>query len=445
MATGLFTSLFNALSDPKSYYAMQKEVNLKAVAQTFFNSLAGKTVFEAVVLPQDIGQSVIYDGQRALRVRIPEIHDLIIPEPCEFEDVGIRKRLLSLHPVAYPDNNNPNIDLADAEPDSNNSDMRVVECFFKDGPQSSGRLRGLTYRPKTFRNAGARGINFACLFGDKSPGPSELFKNGGYNENSNTGETFPDGTPVKSKFGGKHAIEKIEKRLKPQEGIIQGIGAPSAAANVIKEINWWKDRNEKDVMEKGKTNKNHPVYKRIQLYNYYGVEDRKRENGEKYRKLEEYWPNYEEDEKLLKRGVGGSSTEGTGDSVTGIMHWSATSVSFCMRGLGFPARYGHSAYASNIAWGKSKGWKAFSLIRHKIVPKIGDVVVKPAGHGRKSTTYTASHGDIIYKIDSEYAYTAGGNLGSRGQFKESSHKIKLAADGTVANSDPYIIILKKME
>lgn len=196
MATGLFTSLFNALSDPKSYYAMQKEVNLKAVAQTFFNSFAGKTVFEAIILPQDIGQSVIYDGQRAVRVRIPEIHDLIIPEPCTFEDVGIRKRLLSLHPIAYPDNNNPNIDLADAEPDNNNSDMRVVECFFKDGPQSSGRLRGLTYRPKTFRNAGARGMDFACLFGDIPESPSEKFDNGGYNgmPGKDTPLIFGDGT-----------------------------------------------------------------------------------------------------------------------------------------------------------------------------------------------------------------------------------------------------------
>ena len=54
MAKGLFTALFNALSDPKSYYAMQKEMNLHAVAQTFFNSLAGKTSFQAVVLPEEI-------------------------------------------------------------------------------------------------------------------------------------------------------------------------------------------------------------------------------------------------------------------------------------------------------------------------------------------------------------------------------------------------------
>lgn len=182
MATGLFTALFNALSDPKSYYAMQKEVNLKAVAQTFFNSFAGKTVFEGIILPEDIGKPVIYDGQRAVRLRIPEIHDLIIPEPCSFEDIGIRKRLLSLHPVAYPDVNVPNIDAADKEPDSSNGDIRVVECFFRDGPQSSGRLRGLTYRPKTFRNAGTLGINTKCLYAETTEEVKDNFENGGYEE-----------------------------------------------------------------------------------------------------------------------------------------------------------------------------------------------------------------------------------------------------------------------
>ena len=115
-----------------------------------------------------------------------------------------------------------------------------------------------------------------------------------------------------------------------------------------------------------------------------------------------------------------------------------------MRGTGFPARQGHSAYSDNIRWGKAKGWKAFSLIRQKVFPMLGDVVVKTAGHGRGSTTTTASHGDIIYKIDREYAYTAGGNLGARGQFKEA-RKIKLAPDGTILSPQPYIVILKKME
>jgi hypothetical protein len=445
MAKNLFTSLFNALSDPKSYYAMQKEMNLKAVAQTFFNVFAGQTTFDAVILPEDIGQPVIFDGKRAVRVRPLNIYDLIIPEPCSFDDVDVRRRILALHPIAYPDASVPNTDTAPASPAPTVMDARVVECFFRDGPQANGRLRGLTYRPKSIRTAGAnRSIDYRCLYAAGFQGPSEMFGDGGYKPNQPTGETFPDGTKVTTKFGGKHEIEKEERKLKPTNEVVSGIGAPSAAVFAKQEIQFWANKNEKDVIEKGKTIKSNPAYKRIQLYAYYVQQEGKKSKGESYRDWPEYVNKYNEDEKVLKAWIGGASSEGTGDSVTGIMHWSATSVSFCMRGTGFPARQGHSAYTKNIAWGKAKGWQAFSLIRQKVFPKLGDVVVKPAGHGRKSTTYTASHGDIIYKIDKEYAYTAGGNLGARGEFREAK-KIKLAKDGTILSPQPYIIILKKME
>jgi hypothetical protein len=64
--------------------------------------------------------------------------------------------------------------------------------------------------------------------------------------------------------------------------------------------------------------------------------------------------------------------------------------------------------------------------------------------GSKDTVNTASHGDIIIKIDEKYAYTAGGNLGDRGTFKQT-RKMKLAPDGTILSPKPYLIILKKMK
>ena len=45
-----FTSFYAALSDPSAYVSFQREMNTKAVEQVFFNSLAGKTNFFAVVL-----------------------------------------------------------------------------------------------------------------------------------------------------------------------------------------------------------------------------------------------------------------------------------------------------------------------------------------------------------------------------------------------------------
>jgi hypothetical protein len=445
MASNLFTSLFNALSDPKSYYALQKEMNLRAVAQTFFNSLAGKTTFDAVVLPEDIGSVKTFDGTKAVRVRPIGIYDMIIPEPCIFKDPATIKRILALHPIAYPDSDSSSNGGGLQTPESPPFSARVVECFYRTGPQENGKLRGLTYRTKK-TTSGGRGINLSCLEKEmKAMGDlAAAFDAGGYRKNVPTGESFPDGTPVTTDFNGEHIIEKMEKKLKASDSVIVGAGAAVAAKQANAEILFWKNKNERDAGIKGSTDTSNAAYKRIQLYHYYGIEDRKRAKGKPYRKVEDYWPAYETDELVQKRSIFGAATGGKGDSVTGIMHWSATSVSWAMRGTGFPAYEGHSGYAGNIASGRSKPWEAHSLIRQKVIPKLGDVVIKPAGHGKKDTVNTASHGDIIVKIDSEFAYTAGGNLDERGTFKQI-RKIGLAADGTILSPKPYLIILKKMK
>ena len=162
MASNLFTSLFNALSDPKSYYALQKEMNLKAVAETFFNSLAGKTTFDAVILPEDVGSIKTFDGTKAVRVRPIGIYDMIIPEPCVFKNPATIKRILALHPIAYPDSDVARSGGGIQTPEPLPFSLRVVECFYRTGPQENGKLRGLTYRTKT-TNSGGRGINLSCL------------------------------------------------------------------------------------------------------------------------------------------------------------------------------------------------------------------------------------------------------------------------------------------
>ena len=100
-----FTAFHNALSNPRAYSSFQKEMNLKAVEQTFFNSFAGKTSFRAVVLPEDLGSnSSNRSSAKILRVRPLDVHDFIIPEPCQFKSDPLKvKKVISLHPVAYPD------------------------------------------------------------------------------------------------------------------------------------------------------------------------------------------------------------------------------------------------------------------------------------------------------------------------------------------------------
>ena len=184
MASNLFTSLFNALSDPKSYYALQKEMNLRAVAQTFFNSLAGKTTFDAVILPEDLGSIKTFDGTKAVKVRPIGIYDMIIPEPCVFKDPATIKRILALHPIAYPDSNVSSDGGGIKTPEPQPFDGRVVECFYRTGPQENGKLRGLTYRQKK-TNSGGRGINLSCLKSDMAAmgEGAAAFDAGGYTPN----------------------------------------------------------------------------------------------------------------------------------------------------------------------------------------------------------------------------------------------------------------------
>lgn len=181
MAFSFFTAFHTALQDASSYFSFQKEMNLKAVEQVFFNSLAGTTVFDAVVLPEDLGSSLTFDGQKSVRVRPLGIHDFIIPEPCSYKDPVKIKKILAMHPVAYPDSNTPPSGGNDTNPE-HQAFSGIVECFFKDGPQSAGRLRGLTYRIKSSRTT-TNSLNLKCL-GASSGGHTkkDLFDNGKYSE-----------------------------------------------------------------------------------------------------------------------------------------------------------------------------------------------------------------------------------------------------------------------
>jgi hypothetical protein len=53
----------------------------------------------------------------------------------------------------------------------------IVECFFKDGPQLGGRLRGITYRPKILgRNTG--GLDLKCISGSDVDSAADAINKG---------------------------------------------------------------------------------------------------------------------------------------------------------------------------------------------------------------------------------------------------------------------------
>ena len=156
-----FTSLYNSLSDPKSYYSFQKEMQLKAMEQTFFNSFAGKGSFRAVVLPEDIGAPDALKSQstgtKGIRIRPLDIHDFILPEPCS-ASAKHRKKLIAMHPVAYPDSTFP-IAGGNIEQSVAVSTGMIVNCKFSQGPQG-GKLRGITY---TKTNSYSNNLNLSCF------------------------------------------------------------------------------------------------------------------------------------------------------------------------------------------------------------------------------------------------------------------------------------------
>ena len=165
MAYKFVTALQRALSDPLGYFQFQKEMQAKAMDQVFLNTFAGKTSFQAVVLPERIGSEDQAILGQAIRVRPIGIHDFLIPEPCEFDDPERIRDIILMHPVAYPAETNPfnrsGIDSTSDEPQPI-AFGDTVECFFADGPQYSGRLRGLRYRKSFSRSTGAA-MNLECL------------------------------------------------------------------------------------------------------------------------------------------------------------------------------------------------------------------------------------------------------------------------------------------
>ena len=180
MAFNFFTAFHRALQDPEGYFSFQKEMNSKAVEQTFFNSLLGKTTFDAVVLPENL-DSTTYEIGSVLRVRPLDIHDFIIPEPCTYAgDLERIKKIISLHPVAFPDSSVPFNSGNENAPSVEFHAGQVVECFFLQGPQGSGKMRGLRYRNAKF--SAVNNVDLTCLGGGEK-GAKAAFANGNYGLN----------------------------------------------------------------------------------------------------------------------------------------------------------------------------------------------------------------------------------------------------------------------
>lgn len=118
--------------------------------------------------------------------------------------------------------------------------------------------------------------------------------------------------------------------------------------------------------------------------------------------------------------------------------WSAVFISYLLQNDNFKGSPQHLQYVKNVINGESPEWVAFSIPKNqgKIHLNIGDVLVRP-----RSGSDTATHGDIVWKIEGGKAYLAGGNLGNTAK---SAGTFNVDPNGKVNERiSNYLVILKK--
>ncbi len=220
----LFSRIFQSLSSPESYSSFRKEMKSKMTQNTLFNQYSGKQSFRALVLPEDMGStSATTENAKILRVRPLDLHDFMIPEPCSFAgDTEKIKKCLSMHPIAYPSTSYPFLG-GTLEGAQSIGFGHIVECFFNEGPQSSGKMRGILYRPKIIgRNTS---FDLSCISGANIDSAAEAF-----NQNNQVprgtggpgstkwkgitiqGSVFPD-KPIRDDFRAKPNKYVVNKYL----------------------------------------------------------------------------------------------------------------------------------------------------------------------------------------------------------------------------------------
>ena len=150
-------------------------------------------------------------------------------------------------------------------------------------------------------------------------------------------------------------------------------------------------------------------------------EGKKETSSGAYNRLKPYWDS-----------VGWSTSRWTPSGTP----WSAAFITYVLRGNNFPGSASHYAYVENAMQGKG-GWKAVSIPKNlgKIQVSIGDVLVRPRSGG-----HTNSHGDVVYKIQGNKAYLAGGNLSNSAK---GNLTVGLDANRMLRSAGDYLILLKK--
>jgi N-acetyl-anhydromuramyl-L-alanine amidase AmpD len=151
--------IFKAIIDKgarKSYY---QEMAINLVEKNYKNVLHNQNGFDAVILKTelltDAGEifTSVEDTETSLNLQSPsiwrayvrplDIHDLIVPEPCSFQDTSSRQFCLSLHPIALSETV-----MEDGVQNHQCNPGDIVRCTFLKGPDNPAGMKGLRFNPQ---------------------------------------------------------------------------------------------------------------------------------------------------------------------------------------------------------------------------------------------------------------------------------------------------------
>ena len=261
------------------------------------------------------------------------------------------------------------------------------------------------------------------------------------------GNSSPGSKAFVQPYPNNHTYTKA-KRLPEVKEYIEGIGFPPAQARAEAEHALWTMPSVPHCANSV------PPYKNCRRYkNYYGSADAA--TNETIRSaLERYWRATRPRGGCNKYCKGVQPTSSSEKiKKTSKKAWSAAYISYILQGSGFIGAISHLRYQGHNA--DTGTWKVFSLIRgdniDKIKIKVGDVLVKTRKGCYKNIkpckpSKGASHGDVVYKIEGNKAYLSGGNIrfNSSESMAGIAKVMKLKGDGTLVPAHDRCVILKRM-
>ena len=153
-------------------------------------------------------------------------------------------------------------------------------------------------------------------------------------------------------------------------------------------------------------------------------EGKKESDPEMWDVLNKYWDNIDVSFSESYRG--------------GKPHWSSAFISYVVSQVThFPGSYAHWKYVDSAIAGEG-GWTSWDISSGKIKAQVGDILVAP--RTGKGTTETSTHGDVVYKVENDNAYLAGGNMSNTAK---ETQVMPLTTEGYYKSTGNYLVILKK--